>query len=121
MDKSGLGGVRKQLAQIKEMVELSFRHSQLFKTIDVKPPRGILLYGPSGTGMIKNNRMFFKKRKIFILGKTLIPRAIDNETRAFLVPIHGSKIMSKSPHKSEAELRKAFEEAQKVKILLVKT
>jgi transitional endoplasmic reticulum ATPase len=90
MDKSGLGGVRKQLAQIKEMVELSFRHSQLFKTIDVKPPRGILLYGPSGTGMIKNNRMFFKKRKIFILGKTLIPRAIANETRAFLVPIHGS-------------------------------
>ena len=40
-----IGGVRKQLAQIKEMVELPLRHPTLFKTIGVKPPRGILLYG----------------------------------------------------------------------------
>jgi transitional endoplasmic reticulum ATPase len=48
-----IGGVRKQLAQIKEMVELSLIHPQLYKTTDVKPPRSVLLYGPSGTGMIK--------------------------------------------------------------------
>lgn len=47
-----IGGVRKQLAQIKEMVELPLRHPQLFKTIGVKPPRGILLYGPPGTGKL---------------------------------------------------------------------
>lgn len=46
-----IGGVRKQLAQIKEMVELPLRHPQLFKTIGVKPPRGILLFGPPGTGL----------------------------------------------------------------------
>uniref|UniRef100_A0A915DVW8 CDC48 N-terminal subdomain domain-containing protein n=1 Tax=Ditylenchus dipsaci TaxID=166011 RepID=A0A915DVW8_9BILA len=40
-----LGGVRKQMAQIKEMVELPLRHPQLFKSIGIKPPRGILLYG----------------------------------------------------------------------------
>jgi len=39
---------RKQLAQIKEMVELPLRHPSLFKSIGVKPPRGILLYGPPG-------------------------------------------------------------------------
>ncbi|CAF4280176.1 unnamed protein product, partial [Adineta steineri] len=44
-----IGGVRKQLALIKEMVELPLRHPQLFKTIGVKPPRGTLLYGPPGT------------------------------------------------------------------------
>ena len=43
-----IGGCRKQLAQIKEMVELPLRHPGLFKAIGVKPPRGILLYGPPG-------------------------------------------------------------------------
>ena len=43
-----VGGVRKQLSQIRELVELPLRHPQLFKTIGVKPPKGILLYGPPG-------------------------------------------------------------------------
>jgi len=38
------------LAQIRELVELPLRHPQLFKTIGVKPPKGILLYGPPGSG-----------------------------------------------------------------------
>ena len=45
-----VGGVRKQMAQIRELVELPLRHPQLFKTIGVKPPKGILLYGPPGSG-----------------------------------------------------------------------
>lgn len=47
-----VGGVRKQMAQIRELVELPLRHPQLFKTIGVKPPKGILLFGPPGSGMI---------------------------------------------------------------------
>ncbi|CAF3547398.1 unnamed protein product [Rotaria socialis] len=90
-----IGGVRKQLAQIKEMVELPLRHPQLFKTIGVKPPRGILLYGPPGTG------------------KTLIARAVANETGAFFFLINGPEIMSKLAGESESNLRKAFEEAEK--------
>ncbi|KAJ7379609.1 hypothetical protein OS493_014004 [Desmophyllum pertusum] len=61
----GIGGCRKQLTQIKEMVELPLRHPQLFLAIGVKPPRGILLFSPPGTG------------------KTLITRAVANETGAF--------------------------------------
>lgn len=68
-----IGGVRKQLAQIKEMVELPLRHPSLFKAIGVKPPRGILLYGPPGTG------------------KTLIARAVANETGAFFFLINGTR------------------------------
>ncbi|CAF1355257.1 unnamed protein product [Adineta steineri] len=90
-----IGGVRKQLALIKEMVELPLRHPQLFKTIGVKPPRGILLYGPPGTG------------------KTLIARAVANETGAFFFLINGPEIMSKLAGESESNLRKAFEEAEK--------
>ncbi|KAI9034643.1 P-loop containing nucleoside triphosphate hydrolase protein [Hyaloraphidium curvatum] len=90
-----IGGVRKQLAQIREQVELPLRHPQLFKAIGVKPPRGILLYGPPGTG------------------KTLIARAVANETGAFFFLINGPEIMSKMAGESESNLRKAFEEAEK--------
>ncbi|KAG0201087.1 AAA ATPase cdc48, partial [Mortierella sp. NVP41] len=45
-----IGGCRKQMAQIRELVELPLRHPQLFKSIGIKPPRGILMFGPPGTG-----------------------------------------------------------------------
>jgi len=90
-----IGGVRKQLVTIKEMVELPLRHPKLFKSIGVKPPRGILLFGPPGTG------------------KTLIARAVANETGSFFFLINGPEIMSKMAGESESNLRKAFEEAEK--------
>nr|CAB3497112.1 unnamed protein product [Digitaria exilis] len=90
-----VGGMRKQLAQIRELVELPLRHPQLFKSIGVKPPKGILLYGPPGSG------------------KTLIARAVANETGAFFFLINGPEIMSKLAGESESNLRKAFEEAEK--------
>jgi len=62
-----IGGVRKQLALIREMIELPLRHPQLFRTLGVKPPKGVLLHGPPGTG------------------KTLIARAVANETGAFFL------------------------------------
>jgi transitional endoplasmic reticulum ATPase len=43
-----IGGCRRQLAQIREMVELPLRHPGLFKAIGIKPPRGILMFGPPG-------------------------------------------------------------------------
>jgi transitional endoplasmic reticulum ATPase len=66
-----IGGVRKQLAQIREMVELPLRHPGLFKNLGVKPPKGLLMYGPPGSG------------------KTLIARAVANETGAFFFLING--------------------------------
>lgn len=42
------------MAQIRELVELPLRHPQLFKTIGVKPPKGILLYGPPGSGIFSS-------------------------------------------------------------------
>ena len=59
------------------MIELPLRHPQLFKTLGVKPPRGVLLFGPPGSG------------------KTLIARAVANETGAFFFLINGPEIMSK--------------------------
>merc|ERR1712070_998367 len=90
-----VGGCRKQMAQIREMIELPLRHPALFKTLGVKPPRGVLLYGPPGSG------------------KTLIARAVANETGAFFFLINGPEIMSKMAGEAEGNLRRAFEEAEK--------
>ena len=90
-----VGGCRKQMALIREMIELPLRHPTLFKTLGVKPPRGVLLYGPPGSG------------------KTLIARAVANETGAYFFLINGPEIMSKMAGESESNLRKAFEDAEK--------
>lgn len=90
-----IGGCRRQLAQIRELVELPLRHPQLFKSLGIKPPKGLLLYGPPGSG------------------KTMIARAVANETGAFFFLINGPEIMSKLAGESESNLRKAFEEAEK--------
>jgi len=90
-----IGGMRRQLTQIREMIELPLRHPTLFRTLGVKPPRGVLMYGPPGTG------------------KTLMARAVANETGAFFFLINGPEIMSKMAGESESNLRTAFEEAEK--------
>lgn len=65
------------MAKIREMIELPLRHPNLFKVLGVKPPKGILLFGPPGCG------------------KTLIAKAIANETGAFFFIVNGPEIMSK--------------------------
>ena len=87
-----IGGCCKQMAQIRELVELPLRHLQLFKSIGIKPPRGILLFESPGMGM------------------TLMARVVANETGAFFL-INSPEIMSKIAGESESNLRKAFEEA----------
>jgi len=90
-----VGGCCKQLFQIRELVELPLKHPELFSTVGIKPPRGVLMYGPPGSG------------------KTLIARAVANETAAYLYVINGPEIMSKMSGESESNLRKAFEQAEK--------
>ena len=65
------------MAQIKEMIELPLKHPILFKTLGIQPPRGVLIYGPPGSG------------------KTLIAKSIANETGAFFFLLNGPEIMSK--------------------------
>lgn len=89
-----VGGMHKQLTLLREFVDLPLRHPQLFKTIGVKPPTGVLLYGPPGSG------------------KTLIARAVANETSAYFFVLNGPEIMSKLAGESENNLRIAFKECE---------
>ncbi len=90
-----IGGCNKQLAQIRELVELPLRHPQIFRSVGIPPPRGVLMYGPPGSG------------------KTIIAKAVAAETGAFFFLLNGPEVMSKLSGESESNLRKAFEEAEK--------
>ncbi len=90
-----IGGLKSQLAKIRELVELPLRHPEIFAQLGINPPKGILLYGPPGTG------------------KTLLARAIANETEASFYSISAPEIVNKFYGESEKKLRELFEKAEK--------
>ena len=89
-----IGGLDKELEQVREMIELPMRHPELFQQLGIEPPKGVLLHGPPGTG------------------KTLMAKAVANEIDAYFTDISGPEIMSKYYGESEEQLRGIFEEAQ---------
>ena len=89
-----IGGLDDELEQVREMIELPMRHPELFGTLGIEPPKGVLLHGPPGTG------------------KTLIAKAVAAEIDAHFQTISGPEIMSKYYGESEEQLREVFEEAE---------
>jgi transitional endoplasmic reticulum ATPase len=89
-----IGGLQEELKRVREMVELPLRHPELFKRLGIEPPKGVLLHGPPGCG------------------KTLLARAVANESEANFFSINGPEIMSKFYGESEARLREIFQQAQ---------
>jgi len=89
-----IGGLHEEIQRIREMVELPLRHPELFTRLGITPPKGVMLQGPPGCG------------------KTLLARAVANESDANFYAINGPEIMSKFYGESEARLREIFQQAQ---------
>jgi transitional endoplasmic reticulum ATPase len=89
-----LGGLKREVEKIREMVELPMRHPELFEKIGVEAPKGVLLYGPPGTG------------------KTLLAKAVAGETNAHFISLSGPEIMGKYYGESEERIRDIFTQAE---------
>jgi len=102
-----IGGLRDQINTIRDAVELPFLHPELFKEYELKPPKGILLYGPPGCG------------------KTLIAKAVANslakkvseisgigEGRSYFLNIKGPELLNKFVGETERQIRIIFQRAR---------
>ncbi len=89
-----VGGLKDTIQKVREMIELPLRHPEIFERLGIDPPKGILLYGAPGTG------------------KTLLAKAVANESDANFFYVGGPEIISKYVGESEERLRKLFADAQ---------
>ncbi|NYZ79293.1 CDC48 family AAA ATPase [Candidatus Micrarchaeota archaeon] len=88
-----IGGLKEEIQKVREMVELPLRHPELFERLGIEPPKGVLIHGPPGCG------------------KTLLAKAVANESEAHFIYIAGPELVSKFVGESEERLRQVFKEA----------
>jgi transitional endoplasmic reticulum ATPase len=88
-----VGGMQKEIKLVRELVQLPLQFPQVYRQLGILPPRGIIFYGPPGSG------------------KTYLARAIANEVRAGFHYINGPDVVGSMYGETEANLRKIFAEA----------
>ncbi|MEJ7774326.1 MAG: proteasome ATPase [Nocardioidaceae bacterium] len=106
IDYESIGGLINQIEQIRDAVELPYLHPELFKEHQLKPPKGVLLYGPPGCG------------------KTLIAKAVANslakkvaaktgqEGKSYFLNIKGPELLNKYVGETERHIRLVFQRAR---------
>jgi transitional endoplasmic reticulum ATPase len=91
-----IGGLEDVKVQLRESVEMPLKNPDAFTRMGITPPRGILLYGPPGCG------------------KTLLAKAVANESEANFISVKGPEVMSKWVGESEKAVRLIFKKAKQV-------
>ncbi|KAF2069776.1 hypothetical protein CYY_008899 [Polysphondylium violaceum] len=85
-----VGGLDKQVKEIKEVIELPIKHPELFESLGIAQPKGVLLYGPPGTG------------------KTLLARAVAHHTDCTFIRVSGSELVQKYIGEGSRMVRELF-------------
>lgn len=85
-----VGGLDKQIKEIKEVIELPIKHPELFESLGIAQPKGVLLYGPPGTG------------------KTLLARAVAHHTDCCFIRVSGSELVQKYIGEGSRMVRELF-------------
>merc|ERR1719163_216683 len=85
-----VGGLDKQVKEIKEVIELPIKHPEIFESLGIAQPKGVLLYGPPGTG------------------KTLLARAVAHHTDCTFIRVSGSELVQKYIGEGSRMVRELF-------------
>ncbi len=93
-DWQEIGGLKKEIQEIKEVIELPLKNKELFEKVGIKPPKGVLLYGPPGTG------------------KTLLAKAVAKSTDATFIEVVGSELVQKFIGEGAKLVKEIFELAR---------
>lgn len=96
-----VGGLEKQIKEIKEVIELPVKHPELFESLGIAQPKGVLLYGPPGTG------------------KTLLARAVAHHTDCRFIRVSGSELVQKYIGEGSRMVRELFVMARYVTFSLL--
>jgi proteasome-associated ATPase len=102
-----IGGLGDQIEAIRDAVELPFMHPELFAEHDLKPPKGILLYGPPGCG-----KTLIAKAVANSLAKKVAERTGREEGRSFFLNIKGPELLNKYVGETERHIRLVFQRAR---------
>jgi proteasome-associated ATPase len=104
---SDIGGLDRQIEQIRDAVELPFLHADLFREHQLRPPKGILLYGPPGCG-----KTLIAKAVANSLAKQMAERRGEEKHTSYFLNIKGPELLNKYVGETERHIRLIFQRAR---------
>ena len=107
IDYSDIGGLGAQIEQIRDAVELPFAHPELFLEHGLKPPKGVLLYGPPGCG-----KTLIAKAVANSLAQAVRARGGDGPGRSYFLNVKGPELLNKYVGETERHIRLIFARAR---------
>jgi len=102
-----IGGLDRQIEQIRDAVELPFLHADLFREHQLRPPKGILLYGPPGCG-----KTLIAKAVANSLAKQMAERRGEDKHTSYFLNIKGPELLNKYVGETERHIRLIFQRAR---------
>ena len=107
IDYSDIGGLARQIDQIRDAIELPYLHADLFREHQLRPPKGVLLYGPPGCG-----KTLIAKAVANSLAKEVARKTGGEESKSYFLNIKGPELLNKYVGETERHIRLVFQRAR---------